>query len=117
MNNIIIVVLVFAFIGFSIFQNMNKRKELEKIDFSDIVLVDVRTVAEFQSGSLPEALNYPIGSLGNRLADFEKAVGSKDKKIGLFCRSGNRSAQARRLLEKEGYTNLIDIGAISNYPK
>ena len=35
---------------------------------------------------------------------------SKDEEIFLFCRSGKRSGKAKKILEAEGYTRVINIG-------
>ena len=41
-------------------------------------------------------------------------VNNKDTPIIVYCRSGNRSAKAYQSLQDAGYTNLYDLGAISN---
>ena len=42
---------------------------------------------------------------------------NKDTKIYLYCRSGNRSATAQQLLQKQGYTNVIDLGGLGDLTK
>jgi rhodanese-related sulfurtransferase len=71
------------------------------------VLLDVRTVGEFQSGHIAGAANIPVEVLAARLAELPK-----DKPIVLYCRSGNRSAQAARLLRSAGYADVYDLGGI-----
>lgn len=71
------------------------------------VLVDVRTVGEFQSGHIAGAANIPVETLAARLGELPK-----DKPIVLYCRSGNRSAQAARILRKAGYVDVYDLGGI-----
>lgn len=72
-------------------------------------LIDVRTAAEFAGGSVKNAVNIPLGSLANNLP----AIKNK-KNIVVFCRSGNRSSQAKRMLEKEGFRDVIDGGSWQN---
>lgn len=68
--------------------------------------VDVRTPAEFAQGSVKGAINIPLDQIGNQLAKF------KDKKnIVVFCRSGNRSSQAKVILEQNGFTNIKNGGS------
>jgi rhodanese-related sulfurtransferase len=68
-------------------------------------LVDVRTPAEFSSGSVHGAVNIPLDSIPTNLFKF------KDKKhIVVFCRSGMRSGQAKKILEKNGFTNIVNGG-------
>lgn len=69
------------------------------------MLVDVRTVREFKSGSVPGALNIPLDTLGSQLHKLPK-----ENKIVVFCRSGMRSGQAKRILEQKGYTRVINGG-------
>ena len=38
----------------------------------------------------------------------------KTNKIYVYCRSGNRSAQAEKLLKDQGYSNIVDLGAMSD---
>lgn len=71
------------------------------------LLVDVRTADEFASGHIPGAINIPVDQVGQRLAEFPT-----DQPIVLYCRSGNRSAQAANTLAAAGYTNLYDLGGI-----
>jgi rhodanese-related sulfurtransferase len=71
------------------------------------LLLDVRTVGEFQSGHIAGAANIPVEMLTARLAELPK-----DKPIVLYCRSGNRSAQAARILRSAGYTDVYDLGGI-----
>lgn len=68
-------------------------------------LVDVRTPAEFAEGHVKNSTNIPLDQVQNQLAKF------KDKKqIVVFCRSGNRSGQAKSILERNGFTNVTNGG-------
>lgn len=68
-------------------------------------LVDVRTPAEFASGSVRGAVNIPLDSIQSQLAKF------RDKKsIVVFCRSGARSGQAKSILERNGIQNVVNGG-------
>ena len=72
-------------------------------------LVDVRTPGEFGGGSASGAINVPLNELGNRLDE----LGPKDAPIGVFCRSGQRSARAKDLLTNKGYTQVVNLGGVS----
>ena len=68
-------------------------------------LVDVRTPGEFIEGNVKGSVNIPLDSVTQQLAKF------KDKKnIIVFCRSGNRSGQAKAILEQNGLTNVVNGG-------
>lgn len=72
-------------------------------------LVDVREPGEFAQGSAKAAVNIPLGSLPNQLAKF------KDKEhIIVFCRSGNRSGQAKKFLDQHGFKNVVNGGTLEN---
>lgn len=72
---------------------------------SGAFLVDVRTPAEFASGSVRGAVNIPLDSIQSQLAKF------RDKKsIVVFCRSGARSGQAKSILERNGIQNVVNGG-------
>ena len=70
-------------------------------------LIDVRTPREFSNNGLEGADNIPLQELSSRLDE----VGPKDEPVVLYCRSGNRSAQALDLLEQNGFEQVYDLGA------
>lgn len=78
----------------------------EKITDTSITVLDVRTPMEFAQGHIDRAVN--IDFQGN---NFEKEVLDldKDAPIAIYCRSGNRSSQAVKVMEKLGFTNLYDM--------
>lgn len=63
------------------------------------VLVDVRTAAEYYFGTLPGAVNIDFMS-----KDFERRVKalSPDKTYFVFCRNGNRSRAASKIMRRNG---------------
>ena len=77
-----------------------------------IKLVDVREPSEFSTGYIAGAQLIPLGTIET---DFEAAIPDKDAKIFVYCRSGNRSAQAAKKLVDLGYTNVFDIGGILDW--
>ena len=71
-------------------------------------LYDVRTPEEYGAGHAEFSTNWP-------LADIEAGKYpnlAKDGMIAVYCRSGNRSAEAKTLLEKAGFTNVKDLGGL-----
>lgn len=72
----------------------------------DLLVLDVRTDAEFQAGALPDAVLIPYDQLEKRIAEVEAY---KEKPILLYCRSGNRSAQALAVLEKAGFKEIYHM--------
>lgn len=73
---------------------------------SELMLLDVRTPAEFQTGCLNGAKNIDFEA-----ADFEKKIVELDKDAHylLYCRSGRRSALALNKMKDLGFKNLIEL--------
>ena len=85
----------------------------EKIINEGAILVDVRNEPEYRQQHIEGAV---LLSLGNITEDsVEEIVDSKDSIIIVYCQSGNRSNQAVGLLNELGYTNVYDLGAMSNW--
>ncbi len=85
----------------------------EKTVPSGALILDVRTPQEFSTSKVATATNLP-------LQDIEKNIlpqTAKDEPIYIYCRSGNRSATAKKLLENAGFTNVIDMGGLSDIKK
>jgi phage shock protein E len=83
----------------------------EKIKAGALV-VDVRTPAEFASGAYQGAINIPLDQVEKRLADF----GARKHAIVVYCRTGNRSGQAKVILEKNGFSDVTNGGGLKDMP-
>lgn len=67
------------------------------------VLIDVREQEEVQEGMLEHAQWFPLSRIKHDPAWMEELRPLiKEKNIFLYCRSGNRSGQAKEILKKEG---------------
>lgn len=78
---------------------------------SGLILLDVRTPEEWAEGHIEGAILIPLDELPNRAA----AELPQDAEIVVYCRSGNRSAQAAAYLVDAGYTNVSDLGGIIDW--
>jgi rhodanese-related sulfurtransferase len=78
---------------------------LERAD-PDLVLLDVRTAAEFAAGHVPGARNISHDVLGDRLGELADA---RDREVVVYCRSGRRSALALELLRSAGFKRLAHL--------
>ena len=74
------------------------------------LLVDVRTVGEFQAGSAPGAVNVPLSELPDGIAKYAP---DKNRVLLLHCQSGGRSAIAAMKLRSAGYTRVFNVGSFS----
>ncbi|GAB1475462.1 hypothetical protein MASR2M70_02940 [Bacillota bacterium] len=75
-------------------------------------LIDVRTTEEFESGYVSGAQNIPMDEIESAILTV---VPEKTDVIIVYCRSGNRSAQAGNMLEVLGYKVILDAGGIIDY--
>ncbi|NLO48783.1 MAG: hypothetical protein GX111_10750 [Clostridiales bacterium] len=75
-------------------------------------LIDVRTIEEYGNGHVSGAKNI---SLDNIKTSILSAVPEKTDIVILYCRSGNRSATAGKMLEEMGYQIILDAGGIMSY--
>ncbi len=70
------------------------------------VLLDVRTPEEFKSGYIAGATNLDFNA-----ADFSKQIAKlpKDKTYFIYCRSGNRSGKAMKMMAEGGFKKLRNL--------
>jgi rhodanese-related sulfurtransferase len=67
---------------------------------NSIVLLDVRTAAERQTGSIKSSIHIPLQSLRTRFSELEKYKG---REIVCYCQTGSRSVSAALLLKGKGF--------------
>jgi phage shock protein E len=70
------------------------------------IIVDVRSVGEFNGGHIAGAINIPVDTLAKNLGKLK----DKNQVIITCCASGMRSGAAKSLLESNGYTNVYNGG-------
>lgn len=97
------------------FESIDAKKAIHLLETDEnVTLLDVRTIAEYKSGHLRDATLIPLGALPDNLGMLKA---DKNKKIIVYCHSGNRSVAASRILEKNGFTpinvkgGMIDLKA------
>ena len=80
-------------------------ESISKLDH-ELVLLDVRTQAEYDSGHILNAINISHEQI---LEDPELLAEYKDSQMVVFCRSGGRAGKVIQLLESIGFEDIIDI--------
>lgn len=86
-------------------------KQLNEENKNEIYIIDVRTIPEYLSGHIPNAINVPLDSI----TDIKNYVSSFDSKIIVYCQSGYRSNQAYQSLIELGYTEVYDMGGLDRW--
>jgi rhodanese-related sulfurtransferase len=81
---------------------------VERLAWGDqaLVVLDVRTQAEYAEGHVPGAQNIPHTELAARIAELD---GARTRDIVVYCRSGTRAAQALTVLEGAGFKRLFHL--------
>ena len=77
-----------------------------------VIVVDVRTLEEYNEGHIPNAISVPLETIEN---EAEAKLKNQDALILVYCRSGRRSREAALKLIEKGYTNVIDFGGIKDW--
>jgi rhodanese-related sulfurtransferase len=91
-------------------EKKEEKVETKTIDTNAPIVVDVRTVEEFEEGAYPDAINIPIDELMYR---FEELGDNPSREITVYCATGARSAYAQRMLMQMGYANVKNGGGLS----
>jgi rhodanese-related sulfurtransferase len=71
--------------------------ELDAARESGAIVIDVRSVGEFDAGHIPGALNVSVDELRQRLAELPKVP------LIVHCQVGQRGHTASRILSQEGF--------------
>ena len=110
----LILAIVMGFSFFGLFGQANKFQTVDVNEFekfiadTNIVLVDVRTAAEHAEGFIP-GTQFNIDVLEDTYTKIATDNLPKDKPVALYCRSGNRSKNAARILAENGY-QVVELG-------
>ncbi len=67
-------------------------------------LIDVREPDEVAEGTLPGAVNIPLGDLAARVDELDR-----DRRVVLLCRSGGRSTSAAEYLTSLGFGDVVNL--------
>jgi rhodanese-related sulfurtransferase len=110
----ILLSLIMGFSFWGLFAQNNTFKTVDVKEFAgfiaknDVTLLDVRTPAEHAEGYIP-GTDFNIDVLEANFTEVALEKIPKDKPVALYCRSGNRSKTAARILSEKGY-EVIELG-------
>ena len=96
------------------YQQITQEDAKEMMDTQEVIILDVREQAEYDSGHIPGAVLLPVGTIDETTA--AEVIPEKDSKVLVYCRSGNRSKTASAALADLGYTNVYEFGGINTWP-
>lgn len=88
------------------YREIKPQEAVRLINHEGAVSVDVREDNEYGEGHILNALHIPYGLIEKRLAELEPY---KTQPIIVYCRSGQRSAQAGVVLRKQGFERVYKL--------
>lgn len=88
-------------------QSVSPEQFSKLIQDKTYTLIDIRTPQEFAEGHIANAANVDF----RNTPQFEQYLSSLDKngRYLIYCRTGNRSGQALKLMEEKGFINVTDL--------
>ena len=110
----ILLTLIMGFSFFGLFAQTEKFKTVDVNEFAEFInsqevtVLDVRTPAENAQGCIP-GTHFNIDVLADSYTKIALEKLPKDKPVALYCRSGNRSKNAARILAEKGY-EVVELG-------
>ena len=77
-----------------------------KVAEAGVITLDVRTPIEFAEGHIEGArlIDFQSGNFENEIAALDK-----NATYAVYCRSGNRSGQAVKVMQDAGFTNVFNM--------
>jgi len=111
-------ILIIGFIMFNMFTKQSNGIDISIDDFKEKfeeeqgVVIDVRTQEEYEEGHLVKTdklLDFSNGEFQESLSELDK-----EKTYYLYCRTGNRSGQAARIMKSEGFENVYNVGGFED---
>ncbi len=78
--------------------------DAQKVIGAGAQIVDVRTPAEFQGGTIAGARNIPLDELPAAVGTLDKS-----KPVLLYCATGDRSVTAMQILQQAGFEKVYNL--------
>ena len=83
------------------------------IDEGEVLVVDVRTLEEYREGHLVGAQHIPVED--EELWSTRVAALDPEQPVAVYCRTGRRSDIAGELLVEAGFTQVYDLGGVTDW--
>lgn len=118
MQDYLFIVIAFAVLSFFLARKFafSTNKNIKNISAEDayelikttkgLIVIDVRTKQEYQSGHISGARSIPVAEFASRIKELNKY---KDTPILVHCASGGRSPAAVRILLKNNFSNIYHM--------
>jgi len=108
----LLLVVLPAYAEAAVTSNLTPKESFDLVEQrSDLFLLDVRTLGEYQQARLEGARLIPIDQFAKRLNEVPK-----NRPILVYCAVGSRSAQVVNYLARQGYPEVYNLyGGISSW--
>ena len=108
--HVVLCILAFSMIGLVEAQSeqaasrISQQELMQRMDAqTDVLILDVRTSAEFSAGHIPGAINIPHVELPSRLGEVQP---HRAKEVVVYCEAGGRAGIAEHALREAGFVNV-----------
>ena len=93
--------------------SVEEANQILKENKDNVILLDVRTPGENAMSKIADTTLIPLNELQSRVDELDK-----NKKILIYCATGNRSQIACHILQQAGFENCFDVrGGISAWSR
>lgn len=117
----LLLLLVFSLVGCSnekingeaLYKTIDGPLAQEFVNNEKAILIDVRTLEEYEQGHLEKAINIPLDTINKE--SIQNITENTIDNIIVYCKSGTRSREAAIKIIELGYTNVYDLGSMDNW--
>lgn len=95
------------------YHKLSAEDAYEMMVSQEVVVMDVRTRAEYDGGHIENAVLVPNESIGSEMPE---TLPDKEATLLIYCRSGRRSKDAAQKLLALGYQSVYDFGGVIDWP-
>lgn len=88
------------------YREITARQASDLLGNTDPVIIDVRTMGEYENSHISGANLLPVQILAQNI---DKISHFRNEDVFLYCQSGNRSTVAARILLDAGFTNIYNL--------
>ena len=92
--------------------SIDSKDAINLVENEKYYFLDVRTLREHDNMSIPNTYCIPVQEISERLSELEE---QKAKVIVVYCRSGNRSNKATKILNDNGFNAVNLIGGMNKW--
>ena len=85
---------------------------VEAMKDANTVVIDARDAKDFAKGHIDGAINVFVDEAKDKLGELEQY---KDKKVIVYCNSGNKSGKLAQFLVDNGFTDVYNADGVKQY--